>query len=290
LAIGLGGLAIAVGIYTAAQWAMNSAILANPITWVVVGIVAAIAVLVAAGVAIYENWDTIKAKAGEVWNGIKEKFAGIKNTISTAWNDAKAKTSETINSIKTNVSNVFNGIKNTAVSVWNGIKTAITKPISSAWDLVSGVIKKLKNAFNFSWSLPKLNLPHISVKGGKAPFGIGGKGSLPSFSIEWYKNGGIMTNPTVFGVNPATGNLMAGGEAGPEAILPIDRLQGYISSAIDRTMQSNNLQALVNAVEDLANRAIELNINGRQFAVATAADTDNVSGNRYALTKRGLAL
>lgn len=290
LAVGLGGLAIAVGIYTAAQWAMNSAILANPITWIVVGIVAAIAALVAIGVVLYNNWDTIKAKAGEVWAGVKEKFGGIKDTISTAWNDAKTKTSTAINSMKTNVSNVFNGIKSTAVSVWNGIKTAITTPINKAWDVVSGVISKLKNAFNFTWKLPDLKLPHISVRGGKAPYGIGGKGSLPSFSIEWYKNGGIMTNPTVFGVNPATGNLMAGGEAGPEAILPIDRLQGYIFSAIDKMMQTVNINALVAAVEDLANRPVQLNVNGRQFAVATAADTDSVNGNRLALSKRGLAL
>lgn len=290
LAIGLGGLAVAVGIYTAAQWAMNSAILANPITWVVVGIVAAIAALVAVGVVLYENWDKIKAKAGEVWSGIKEKFGAIKDTISSTWNDAKTKTSNAINSIKTNVSNVFNGIKSSVVNVWNGIKTAITKPINSAWEVVSGVVSKLKKAFDFSWSLPKLKLPHVSVKGGKAPFGIGGKGSLPSFSIEWYKNGGIMTNPTVFGVNPATGNLMAGGEAGPEAILPIDRLQGYISSAIDKTMQTVNINALVAAVEALANRPVELNVNGRQFAVATAADTDSVNGNRLALSRRGLAL
>lgn len=290
LAIGFGGLAIAVGVYTAAQWAMNSAILANPITWVVVGIVAAIAALVAIGVVLYKNWDTIKAKAGEVWSGIKEKFGAIKNTIMTTWNDAKDKTSAAINGIKTNVSNVFSGIKSKAESTWNGIKAAITKPINSAWEVVSGVVSKLKNAFNFSWSLPKLKLPHISVRGGKAPYGIGGKGSLPSFSIEWYKKGGIMTNPTVFGVNPATGNLMAGGEAGPEAILPIDRLQGYISSAIDKTMQTVNINALVAAVEDLANRPVQLNVNGRQFAVAIAADADNVNGNRLALSKRGLAL
>lgn len=307
LAIGLGGLSIAVGIYTAAQWAMNSAILANPITWVVVGIVAAIAALVAAGVAIYQNWDTIKAKAGEVWAGIKEKFGGIKDTVLEVWNNAKAKTLETwgnirsgisdaintaksnvssaVNGVKSTVSSVFNGIKSTAISVWNGIKSAITKPVEEAKEKVRGVVDAIKGFFSgLKLELPKIKLPHFKITGTLSL----NPPSVPRLSIEWYKDGGIMMNPTIFGMN---GNrLMAGGEAGPEAILPIDRLQGYISSAIDKTMQTVNINALVAAVEDLANRPVELNVNGRRFAVATAADTDSVNGNRLALSKRGLAL
>lgn len=339
LAVGLGGLAVAVGIYTVAQWAMNSAILANPITWIVVAIVAAIAALVAIGVVLYENWDTIKAKAGEVWAGVTEKFNalwetvkevwngiwetitsvwngitdsvsnalqnvwtnvtsifngvkstvssiwnGIKTTISNVWNGIKSGVSNAINGVKNTVSSVFNGIKSTAVSVWNGIKTAVVTPINAARDAVKSAIDKIKGFFNFSWSLPKLKMPHFSVSG---KFSLNPL-SVPKFSISWYKDGGIMMNPTIFGVN---GNqLMAGGEAGPEAILPIDRLQGYISSAIDKTMQTANINALVAAVEDLANRPVVMNVNGRQFAVATAADTDSVNGNRLALSKRGLAL
>lgn len=222
-------------------------------------------------------WEWIRSTTSNIWNGIK-------TTISNVWTGIKSGVSNAINGVKNTVSNVFNGIKSTAVSVWNSIKTAITDPINAARDAVKNAIDKIKGFFNFSWSLPKLKMPHFSVSG---KFSLNPL-SVPKFNISWYKDGGIMMNPTIFGMN---GNkLMAGGEAGPEAILPIDRLQGYISSAIDRTMQTNNLQALVNAVEDLASRAIELNINGRQFAVATAADTDTVSGNRYALTKRGLAL
>lgn len=91
--------------------------------------------------------------------------------------------------------------KSTVSSVLDDIKGAFSSKLESAKSTVSSVIEKIKGVFNFKWSLPHLNLPHISVNGGKAPYGIGGKGSLPSFSIEWYKNGGIMTNPTVFGIN-----------------------------------------------------------------------------------------
>ena len=90
------------------------------------------------------------------------------------------------------------------------------------------IVRESNGVFNFKWSLPHLNLPHISVSGGVAPFGIGGKGSLPSFSIQWYKSGGIMTNPTVFGIN---GNsLMVGGEAGDEAILPLAEFYNKLNS------------------------------------------------------------
>lgn len=332
LAIGLGALSIAVGIYTAAQWAMNSAILANPITWIVVGIVAAIAALVAIFVTLWNEcegfrdffinmWEMIKNVWAEcqpyfeaigeaiktafsvvkdfliagfkvaweniklvwsvvvgyfkmIWNNIKLVFSAVKSVLSGDFRGAW----EAIKGIWSNVSGYFGGVIDKVKSTFSKVKDIITKPFKTAIDKVKGFFDGLKLKF------PNIKLPHFKIKGS---FSLSPP-SVPKLSIDWYKDGGIMMNPTIFGMN---GNrLMAGGEAGPEAILPIDRLQGYISSAIDRTMQTNNLQALVNAVEDLASRAIELNINGRQFAVATAADTDNVSGNRYALTKRGLAL
>ena len=92
-----------------------------------------------------------------------------------------------------------------------------------------------------------LNLPHISVSGGVAPFGIGGKGSLPSFSIQWYKSGGIMTNPTVFGIN---GNsLMVGGEAGDEAILPLAEFYNKLNNILDKKLdavQKSNIVYVTN--------------------------------------------
>ena len=107
--------------------------------------------------------------------------------------------------------------------------------------------------------------------------------SLPSISIPkipLLADGGILTRAT----------LNIAGEAGPEAIIPLDKLEGYIAGAIEKTMQMNNIQALANAVEDLANRPIELNINGRQFALATASDSDSVNGLRSSFKSRGLVL
>lgn len=79
-----------------------------------------------------------------------------------------------------------------------------------------------------------MKLPHISVSGGVAPYGIGGKGSLPQFHIEWYKHGGILNGAQIFG---ALGrNLLGGGEAGPEAVLPLRSFYDELSRILDRRL------------------------------------------------------
>lgn len=110
------------------------------------------------------------------------------------------------------------------------------KTISTAVSTTKKGATQLKRAMDFKWSLPKLKMPHISVTGGKSPYGIGGKGSVPKFNVEYYKTGGIMTNPTVFGLN---GNSwMVGGEAGAEAILPLQEFYQKFSSILDRKFEA----------------------------------------------------
>lgn len=226
-------------------------------------------------------WSVVVAYFQMVWNNIKAIFSVVKSVLTGDFKGAW----EGIKGIWSNVRGFFDSVISSVKTAFSNVTSIISKPFQAAKDAVGKVVDNIKGFFsNLKLSLPKIKLPHFKITGTLSL----NPPSVPKLSIEWYKDGGIMMNPTIFGMN---GNsLMAGGEAGPEAILPIDRLQGYITSAIDKTMQRNDLQSLVNAVEDLASRAIELNINGRQFAVATAADTDSVSGNRYALTKRGLAL
>jgi len=446
LATALGILTAVVGVYTVAQWAMNSAILANPLTWVIVAIIAVIAVLAGIIVAIVSYWDEIVlavqnagakimealqsawdwmttlfstlaswvntnviqpvvtfftglwTKLQEIWNTIvnvvqvafmaigsfisgavqlillpytfiwencktyvfqawewiKEKVTtginavktvistvmnaiktvfttvwnaiknalspvleGIKTAVSTAWNAVKTATSTIFNAVKTTASNVwngiktavstvvngvktavstawntvksttssvFNGIKSVATSVWNGIKTAITKPIEEAKTKIKGIIDAIKGFFNkLDIQFPKIKMPHFSITGS---FSLDPP-SVPKLAIEWYKDGGIFTKPTIF--NTPFG-MKGVGEAGAEAVLPIDRLEGYIAGAIEKTMQVADVQALADSIADLANRPIMLNVNGRNFATATANDTDNVNGLRTTFKSRGLAL
>lgn len=223
LAIGFGGLAIALGVYTAAQWAANAAILANPITWIVVGIIAAIAALVAIGVVLYKNWDKIKAKTSEVWNNVTSKF-----------NEAKSKVTGIMENIKNGITTRFDSIKNNAVTKFNNIKNAIINPIQTARDKVTGIVDRIKGLFDFSWEIPRPKIPKFSVSGGKAPWGFGGKGSLPSIDIRWNALGAVITKPTLVGSVGDT--LMGAGEAGAEAILPISVLQDYIDRAFDRNV------------------------------------------------------
>ena len=176
-------------------------------------------------------------------------------------------------------------MKTSVSTTFNNIKEAMQKPIENAKNKIKEIIDAIKGFFsNLKLKLPNIKMPHFSIKG---KFSLDPP-SVPKLSIEWYKHGGIMTRPTIFGVN---GNsLMAGGEAGAEAILPIDRLEGYIESAIERTQQVINFDNLANAIERLADRAIELKINDRTIAETTASAYDNVNGLRSTLIERGLVL
>ena len=168
-------------------------------------------------------WNSIKNSVSSALNAIKSvatsAWNGIKSTISNAVNGAKNLVSSAFNSMKAVASSAFNGIKGIATSAWNGIKSAISTPINAAVGVVKGAIERMKAAFKFSWKLPDLKLPHISVSGGKPPYGIAGRGSLPKFSIKWYKDGGILTDATIFGMMGNT--MLGGGEAGAEAVVPL---------------------------------------------------------------------
>ena len=212
---------------------------------------------------VFSNaWNSVKSTTSSVWNGIK-------TTISNGINGAKNTVSSVVNSIKSTISNGFNSAKNTVNSVFNSIKSKIQSVMNSAKSIVSSAVSKLKSAFNFKWSLPSLKLPHLSVTGGKAPYGIGGKGSLPKFSIKWYAKGGIMTNPTIFGAN---GNsLLGGGEAGAEGIIPLDRLWQEIDKQFAKQNQALAQNQTVN---------ITLTMDGKEIA-------RGVYNNQKEMTKLG---
>ena len=129
----------------------------------------------------------------------------------------------------------MNGAKSAVTGVLDNVKSSFQSKLDAAHSVVSGFVGKLKSAFSFNWKLPDLKIPHISISGGVAPFGIAGKGSLPSFDIQWYAKGGVMTKPTIFGASG--GNLLGGGEAGDEAILPLsalwDKLRQFIQEEIN---------------------------------------------------------
>ena len=185
-------------------------------------VIAIIAALIAIGVLLYKNWDTIKAKALEVknwvvtqWNALKASvtaiFNNIKATATSIWNSIKSAVTSAANTIKSMVTGAFNGLKGTVSAIWSGIKTAITHPIQTAVGLVRSAISTIKGIINGAhFKLPHIKLPHFKISGKLSLT----PPSVPHVSVSWYKTGGIFDNPSLIGV----------GEAGPEAVVPLDKL------------------------------------------------------------------
>ena len=183
-------------------------------------------------------WETIKGVFSTVWQAIQSIvqtiFSAIQSYISNVLNGISGTVSNIWNGIKDTVSNVLNGISGTVSSVWEGIKSTISGAINGAKDAVSSAIEAIKGLFNFSISWPHIPLPHFHVSGSANPLDWLSQG-VPSIGIEWYAKGGIMTKPTIFGMNG--NNMMVGGEAGNEAVLPLnDKTLGTIGRGIAQTM------------------------------------------------------
>lgn len=182
-----------------------------------------------------EKLNNIKAAYTENGGGIKGIVAatmtGIQEAQTFGLDYLDTLTGGKLTSIKNQFQTKLDEARTTVSTIMDNIKSAFSEKIEAARSKIQEGINNIKNAFNFSWSLPHLNLPHISVSGGVAPYGIGGKGSLPQFSIEWYKQGGILNGAQIFG---ALGrNLLGGGEAGPEAVLPLRSFYEELARILD---------------------------------------------------------
>lgn len=183
-------------------------------------------------------FNAVKSVASSVWNGIKSVISSVVDGI-------KSKVSSVFNGVKSTVTSIFNGIKSTATSVWNGIKEAIIKPVEAAKNAVKGIIDKITGFFSgMKLELPKIKLPHFKISGKLSL----SPPSVPHLSIDWYKEGGILTKPTVFGMNGSS--LMAGGEAGKEAVLPLkgfyDQLEHILSSRMNTGKMEQYLAVIAN--------------------------------------------
>ena len=181
-------------------------------------------------------WNSIKSNTSNVFNGIKSVAStiwnGIKSVISGVVDGIKSKVSSVINGIKSTISSGLNAAKNTVTNVLNSIKNAFSNILNGAKNIVSNVINKIKGFFNFSWSLPKLKLPHVTISG---KFSLTPP-SVPKFGISWYRKAMdepyLFTKPTLFDVNPATGTAKGAGEAGDEVMIGKDTMLNMIRQAV----------------------------------------------------------
>lgn len=210
-------------------------------------------------------WNAIKTTVTNVINSIKSVissvFNAIKSTISSILNSIKSTFTSVWNSIKSTVSNVINGVKSTissglnaAKSTVSGVLNSIKAVFSNVWNgcksVVSNAINHIKSIMHFSWSLPHLKLPHISISGSfslKPP-------SVPHFGIEWYKkamdDGMILNQPTIFGYNAKSNRFLAGGEAGSETVVGTQNLMDMIQEAVNNSGNRDDgaIQALLEAI------------------------------------------
>lgn len=263
-------------------------------------------------------WADITATVESVWNGITSVVSSVLSTIqsvvSSVLSAMRGVVSSVLNAILSTVKSIMNSIKSTMTSVWNGIKSVVSSAIngiksvissglhvagsvvssvlsgikskfSSVWNgiksVVSSAINHIKSAMNFSWSLPKLKLPHPKIEG---KFSLDPP-SVPHFSIDWYAKamdaGMIMNRPTVFGYDAVSNKLMAGGEAGSETVVGTQSLMNMIQDAVNNSGNRDDgaIQALLEAIYnwmrngglyklmiDVLTNGVELEFDNREIA------------------------
>ena len=209
------------------------------------------------GTSWEQVWTNVKNFFTNIWNGIKAFISSTINSISTTISNVITGIKTTVNNvfsaIKTTISNIFNGIKDTATSVWNAIKTAITTPIENAKEKVREAINAIKGFFSgLKLELPHIKLPHFSISGS---FSLSPP-SVPHINIDWYKSGGIMAGPTIFGMNGSS--LMAGGEAGKEAILPLTEFYSKLESILTSRLNTGTMERYLAVIAANSGKGIYL--------------------------------
>lgn len=224
--------------------------------------------VVSTGQSLWSNFTSALSNIfSSLISGAQSLWSSFTSTLSNLWSGLVSTGSNLFNNLSSTISGIFNGILSTASNVWNSIKSTISNAIDGAKNAVSNGVNTIKNLFNFQIKWPHIPLPHFRVSGSANPLDWL-KGGLPSIGIDWYAKGGIMTKPTLFGMN---GNrAMVGGEAGAEAILPLNKSTlGAIGQSIANTMNTSN----------------NINVNFSGVTIREEADLNrlaNVVGNRIA--------
>ena len=226
----------------------------------------------AASSAVRSATSTITSVASSAWSSVSStassQWESIRSTISSKLSSAKSTVSNLMSGITSTMSSGLSSALSTVSGKFSSIYSTISSKMSAARDAVGNAISALKSKFNFSWSLPHLKLPHVSISGS---FSINPP-SVPHFGISWYKDGGILTRPTIFGA--AGNNLLAGGEAGAEAVVPLatlwDKLETMITSVFNTASTTGGSSG--EGLTSTAGRLLTLD----DFSLGSLADSGGV--------------
>ena len=240
--------------------------------------------------------NAIKGVITNVFNAIKNTvsniFNGIKNTVSNVWNGIKNTVSNVVNGMKNSIVNTFNSVKSKVTTIFNNIKSAIQKPIEKARDLVKGAIDKIKGFFNFKFEWPKLKLPKFGITPAGWKIGDLLEGKIPKLGITWNKEGAIFRKPTLFDTRSG---LQGVGEAGAEAILPIEKLENWMNNGFNRMINNNyynneKIERLVEVAEEILAKPTDVYMDRVKVGQAMAETNDNIGGQRVNFKNRGVIL
>lgn len=226
----------------------------------------------AASSAVSSATSTITSVASSAWSSVSStassQWESIRSTISSKLSSAKSTVSSLMSGITSTMSSGLSSALSTVSGKFSSIYSTISSKMSAARDAVGNAISALKSKFNFSWSLPHLKLPHVSISGS---FSVNPP-SVPHFGISWYKDGGILTRPTIFGA--AGNNLLAGGEAGAEAVVPLatlwDKLETMITSVFNTASTTGGSSG--EGLTSTAGRLLTLD----DFSLGSLADSGGV--------------
>lgn len=246
--------------------------------------------------AITSVINAIKSVITNVFNAIKTTitniFNGVKSTISNVWNGIKNTVSNVVNGMKDKVTNTFNSLKDKVSNTFNKIKDGITKPVEKARDAVKKVVDKIKGFFDFEFKLPKIKTPKFGItpKGWKVGDLLEGK--IPKLSITWNKEGAIFRKPTLFDTRSGYQGV---GEAGAEAVLPIEKLENWMNNGFSRIVNNNyynseKIERLIEVAEAILDKPTDIYVDKTKLGQAMAETNDNVSGQRINFKNRGVIL
>lgn len=200
----------------------------------------------------------ITNKVTEAKTAVVNKFNEIKNGIKEKVDLAKETVSNVFTNIKTTMTNTLTNAKNSVVNIFNSIKDSIKDKIDGAKDAVKSAIDKIKDFFNFEWKWPKIKLPHFKVSGSINPVDWFTQG-VPKLSVSWYAHGGVFDRPTLFNYGGNVGGL---GEAGAEAVVPLEKNTEWLDKIAERLSEKSGNQPII------------LEVDGKVFA-QTSIDTIN---------------
>ena len=267
LAMAIGPVLSVLGSLVTVISAINVAML--PTLGTIALVVAAIAAVIAIGVLLYKNWDTIKEKATQLKDWVVNKVIALKDGVVNAvskivdffknnWQGillfivnpfagAFKLAYDNCESFRNKVNAVIDKMKN----VFATVQYAITHPFETAKNIVSGIIDSIKQKFNFNWSLPKIKLPHFSIKGNfslKPP-------SVPHFAVDWYSSGAIFTKPTILGAI-GVGDAYNGLGSNAEAVIPLNSMYSNLRNIVKEEIANSNNDIYITINDQIYNETI----------------------------------